>query len=218
MESDLAETSPPADLAFVSDRVRRRNRNEPPAQRTAASSSRPRWSGRAYARRSAWPDWAIAGAADPRQERTDRQPNAGSATRQVPPERLDLKVDAVVPRVGEGARPVEEFRVRDARPKGGDPSFTGLRSRAARSAALRRRRPWRVKTTSKRGLMSFRKACSLGPPSQLRHDPLHEAVEERNRERRVAMGRAEDHPLCDQRVASWRDGRDLLVEHLGDVA
>ena len=51
-----------------------------------------------------------------------------------------------------------------------------------------------------------------------RHDPLHEVVEERYGERRVAVGRAVDHALGDERVAYGSDRRDFPIQDVGDIA
>src|SRR5690606_27269733 len=50
------------------------------------------------------------------------------------------------------------------------------------------------------------------------HDALHEGVEKRHGEGRIAVARAPDHALGDQLVAGRRERGDLSPEPIGDVA
>src|SRR6266498_1239344 len=54
--------------------------------------------------------------------------------------------------------------------------------------------------------------------SELWYRAFHEAIEQRNRERRVAVGRTVDHALGDQLVSHGCHSRYPLVQPIGDVA
>src|SRR5215472_5022208 len=59
---------------------------------------------------------------------------------------------------------------------------------------------------------------SVKAQSWFRQNPLHEPIKERNCERGVAVGWAEEHAFCDQSVANRRYRRNVSAHPIGDVA